>query len=274
MNQSKLFNLKNFLTVGFLALLLGIGAFSFSLWQTPKYKSTVRLIIVFNQDNIDTYTASKSANYIADRLGEVIYSDSFIDSVYKNDPALNDYLGYGSEKRQQAWKKIVKASVLENKGIIVVDSFGSDKYQTGLLSTSIANTLITQHGLYDGSQGKATINAIDNPSIYENWATTKILRDTALGFCAGLLIGLTFIIIFPNHLLFEVRSKKKKMPAYPSYNPASINTAIATEPVAYNEAPARVVAPKKEAEINSEFKTDNPWLEKYYEENLPEKLNR
>lgn len=270
MNSNKLFNLKNFLTVSFLAILLGISAFSFSLWQTPKYKSTVRLIIVFNQDNIDTYTASKSANYIADRLGEIIYSDSFIDLVYKNELALIDSLGYGSEKRQKAWKQIVKAGVLENKGMIVVDSYGSDKQQTALLSASIANTLIAQHGLYDGSQGKATINAIDNPSIYESWALTKILRDSVLGFAVGLLLGLTFIVIFPNHRLFEVQPKKRKNFTYPAYNPPVKQNVNIPQPL-----PA---TPNKPATQNRteepEYRTDNPWLETYYEENLPEKLNR
>jgi hypothetical protein len=240
--------LKNILTVGCLALLLGLVAFSVSLWQTPKYKSTVKLLTVFNQANVDTYTASKTANYITGILGEVAYSDSFVNSVYQSDSNLIDTLGNNSEIRQKNWKKAVKLNILENKGVIIIDTYGDNKYQTNLLSSTIGSVIISQHGLYDGSADRTVIKMIDSPSVYEDWAITKIARDTGIGLLAGLLLGLTLVIIFPSHKLFEFSTKR------------GFENQIDKEPA----QPEITVQPRT---AGDQPKVTNPWLEKYYQEN-------
>lgn len=276
MSSNKHFSLKNILTVGFISLLLGLLAFSISLWQTPRYKSTVKLLAVFNQTNIDTYTASKTANYITGILGEVIYSDTFIDSVYKSDTNLVSSLSANPEQRQKDWKKIIKSKILDNKGIVTIDVFGNDRYQTNLLATNIGYTIISQHGLYDGSADRVSLKMIDVPSIFESWSTTKIISDGLIGLLAGLLLGLTLVIIFPNHRLFEL--KKKTVQSFPFNNyqprPTTQPATTAAEPVATITIPTRIESmPEKimetVAETNSTKTTTNPWLEQYYEENLP-----
>lgn len=265
-----MFKLKNILTVGCLALLLAIAAFSISLWQTPKYKSSSKLLVVFSQDNVDTYTASKTSNYITGILGEVVYSDSFINSVFKSETNLVDNLGNGSEIRQKNWNKIIKVKILENKGILMVDAYGDSKYQTNLLASAISYTLINQHGIYDGSNDRVSLKMIDTPSIYENWSTAKIIRDALIGFLAGLFLGLTFVVIFPNHKLFELSTKEKyhyltaPKPIQP-YQPEKKEPASANPSVSQNQI--------SNQPAYSQAKTNNPWLEKYYEENFPEKLN-
>jgi len=255
MNQNKLLSAKNALTVGFIALLVALAAFSFSLWQTPNYKSTAKLLAVFNQSNIDTYTASKTANYITGILGEVAHSDSFIDSVYQSDADLIDNLGQGSEKRQKSWKKTVKTRILDNKGIIIIDVFGNDKRQVNLLAAAIGNIIISQHGLYDGSQDRVAIKMIDAPSAYESWSDLKIISDTGLGLLAGLLIGFTLIIIFPNHKLFEFKRQERK----------NKKSDVLPEPIQW---PADLPTDTSAARIS------NPWLNQYYEENLRDSFNR
>ena len=275
-----MFKLKNFLTVGFLTVLLTLVAFSISLWQTPHYKATAKLITVFNQDNIDTYTASKTANYITGVLGEVIYSDSFVNSVLKSEPNLINNLGNNSETRQKNWSKMVKVKILENKGVIIIDTYGDNKYQTNLLASAVAYTIINQHGLYDGSQDRVAIKIIDNPTIYEKWTATKIFRDTLIGFLAGLLLGFTLIVIFPNHRLFETSTKRK----YNYQIPAETKTLHQTQteksnPLSNQTTPVQSIsAPntdRQEFSYNrtNPNKTQNPWLEKYYQDNPPEKLN-
>lgn len=252
MSQVKLFRLKNILTVGSIGLIVALFAFSISLWQTPRYKSTVKLLTVFNQGNIDTYTASKTANYITGILGEVVYSDSFIDSVYKSEPGLTNNLGDGSDQRQKNWKKIVKIQILDNKGIMIIDAFGENKYQANLLASTVGYALINSHGVYDGSQDRVIIKMIDTPSVYENWSTSKIMGDTGLGLLAGLLLGFTFIVIFPEHGLFDLK-KRRQEEKYEEIPPADPIAA----PIDYTQG-----------------KISNPWLDQYYQENLPEQYNR
>lgn len=264
MNSPKLLSVKNSLTVGFIGLLVALVAFSFSLWQTPSYKSTVKFLAVFNQSDIDTYTASKTANYITGILGEIVYSDSFINSVYDSNSNIYDRLGQGSEKRQQNWKKIVKTQILDNKGIVIVDVYGNDKNQVNLLASAIGNTIVTQHGLYDGSQDRVTIKMIDLPSVYDGWSTLKIFQDTILGLLAGLLIGITLIVIFPNHRLFEF-NKKELLASFPVAGQPAYQANQYLADNTDNEI-AKKSANEPSTEIST-AKTTNPWLEQYYEEN-------
>lgn len=252
-----------------IGLLLAISAFFFSLWQTPSYKSTVKFLAVFNQSDIDTYTASKTANYITGILGEVVYSDSFINSVYKNGSGLYDRLGQGSETRQKNWAKIVKTQILDNKGIIIVDVYGNDKNQVNELAAAIGNTIIAEHSIYDGSQDRVTIKMIDLPSVYERWSSIKILRDTGLGLLAGLMIGFSFVIIFPYHKLFEFNKHEYPLVNFPVAGNRVYQDYRQTTPI--NEAAAETaIEPLKQSNPPTEssaIKTTNPWLEQYYEEN-------
>ncbi|MFA5021097.1 MAG: hypothetical protein WC517_03495 [Patescibacteria group bacterium] len=280
MNQNKLFSAKNALTVGFIALLIALAAFSFSIWQTPNYKSTAKLLAVFNQSNIDTYTASKTANYITGILSEVAYSDSFINSVYESDANLIDNLGQGSEKRQKNWKKTVKTKILDNKGIIIIDVYGNDQRQVNLLAAAIGNTVISQHGLYDGSQDRVAIKMIDTPSIYEGWSSLKVISDTGLGLLAGLLIGFTLIIIFPNHGLFEFKNKERKNKLSNGFSQSTGQLAVDTTADIKQSViatPSKIEGSRPIIDLPTDAsaaKASNPWLNQYYEENLQDSFNR
>lgn len=277
MNSFRLLTLRNAVTVGFIAILAALVAFSFSLWQTPNYKSTVKLLAVFNQSDIDTYTASKTANYVTGILGEVVYSDSFINSVYLSDPTLKDNLGQGSEARQKAWKKSVKTEIMDNKGIMIIDVYGNDKYQVRQLAASIGRVIISQHAQYDGSENRVTIKMIDTPSIYESWYNIRIVGNAGLGFAVGLLIGFTLIVIFPDHKLFAFDKRGRRYPDLPI---GSADAFQKTEGISTAKQEDRVSEiadiiasseDKSEAGGASEAtaaRTSNPWLNQYYEENL------
>ncbi|MFA5125149.1 MAG: hypothetical protein WC473_05020 [Patescibacteria group bacterium] len=268
MSNYKLFQLKNILTVGLLAILAGLIAFSVSVWTTPRYKSTFKLLTVFNQANIDTYTASKTANYITGIMGEVVYSDSFISTVYASS-GIKDDLGYGSESRLRQWKKTVKTKVLDNKGMMVIDVYGNDKMKTNALANAIAMVIINNHGNYDGSADRATIKMIDQPAIFESWSLTKIIEDSALGVIVGLLLGFTFIVIFPNHRLFESAPKKKYL--YPPVATEPINSGQslpAIEPA--REEPTKEQKndlPQRPGNSFTPPATSNEWLKDYYNNN-------
>ena len=274
MYNNKFFQLKNILTICLLAILAGLVAFSISIWTTPKYKSTFKLLAVSNQSNVDTYTAAKTANYITGILGEVVYSDSLINSVYSANSNLVDDLGYGSERRLRQWKKTVKVNVLENKGLMIVDVYGNDKIKTNSLANTLALVIINNHGNYDGAGDKITIKMIDQPSVYDSWATTKILENTILGLIVGLLLGFTFVVIFPGHRLFKFNKKEKY-----SYPPAKeqknspVAQPAAPQPAQYQPAIRLNAQPQAEQEIPADQQTsaplasNNEWLKDYYNNN-------
>jgi len=252
MESNKILSTKNIFAIIFFAIMVMVLAAVISLWQTPKYKASAKLLTVFNQTNVDPYTASKTANYITGILGEVIYSDSFINSVMKSG-TIEDTLGYGSENRQKKWKKMVETKILDNRGIIIVDAYGDNKYTTARLAEAIGNTLISQHGLYDGSSDSISIKMIDSPTIYEQWSMFKILRDILLGFLAGLLLGLTFVVIFPNHRLFVFQSRSTYQPNKP-----------VDQPQKYQNYPIYQKPAQETTQPTYTPHSDNEWLKGYY----------
>lgn len=203
MESNTFINTKNVLTVICMAILVMLISLTASIILTPKFKSSSKLLVVFNDQSVDTYTASKTSNYIVGILSEVIFSESFVKNVYASNSNLKDTLGIDPEVRQKNWRQAVKIKILENKGIIMIDVYGNDKDQVNQLSNSIAYVLITKHSAYDGSGDKLSLKLIDSPVMFEGWTTIKVIRDSLIGLAAGFLIGLTFIIIFPQHRLFE-----------------------------------------------------------------------
>jgi capsular polysaccharide biosynthesis protein len=177
-----------------------------SIFITPKYKATSKLIVVFNQGNIDAYTASKNSSYITSILAEVVYSNSFIGDVLTNNYNLKDNLGMTNEARQKSWKKMIKISTLDAQGIIIVDSYNNDKYQAYQFAQSVSAVLMSSHGQYDGFGDKVIIKQIDNSSLSDNWYPLQIIKNTILGFLAGLFLGITFIVIFPQQQIFKIFS--------------------------------------------------------------------
>ena len=177
-----------------------------SLLITPKYKATSKLIVVFNQDNTDAYTASKNSSYITGILSEVVYSNSFINSVLTNNYNLKDNLGQTNEARQKTWKKMIKISTLDAQGIIIVDSYNNDKYQAYQFAESVSAIMINNHGQYDGFGDKVTIKQIDNSNLSDNWYPMQLIKNTLLGLLAGLFLGITFIVIFPQQQIFKIFS--------------------------------------------------------------------
>lgn len=206
MHNDSAFNIKNTLTVLFIAVLamgISLGA---SIIITPQYKATSKLIVVFNQGNIDAYTASKNSSYITSILSEVVYSNSFITDVFANNYNLKDTLGMTSEARQKSWKKMIKISTQDAQGIIIVDSYNKDKYQAYQFAQSVSAVLIGSHGQYDGFGDKVIIKQIDTSSLSDNWYPLQIIKNAILGFLAGLFVGITFIVIFPRQQIFKIFS--------------------------------------------------------------------
>jgi hypothetical protein len=171
---------------------------------------------------------------------------------------------------------------MENRGIVIIDVYGENKYQTNLLASAIGSVIISQHGLYDGSQDRVAIRMIDAPSVYESWSNAKIISDTGLGLLAGLLIGLTLIVIFPNHKLFEFKKRNQIRLNFPVSPAQDFPARAVAEPAPQSikeilmektQLPAQAIEADRENE-NSRSRISNPWLDQYYEENLNDQSNQ
>ncbi len=212
MNPENIFNSKNIKTILFITIIVVIFGLVISLVQTPKYKSSAKLLVIFSQTDMNPYTSAQTSNYIAGILEEVIYSDSFIDGVFKTKFDLKNELSFSAEKKAKQWKKMVKAKVEDNKGIITIDVYNKDKEQANNFAQAISYTLITNHSLYHGSGESVSVKMISTPSIAEKWTEPNIPQNLILSLVAGLFAGLTFIIIFPEQELLGFLIGRKMTP--------------------------------------------------------------
>ncbi|MFA5029268.1 MAG: Wzz/FepE/Etk N-terminal domain-containing protein [Patescibacteria group bacterium] len=209
MSSTYLFNAKNIRTIITIGLLVMIASLAVSLLQTPKYKSSVKLLVVVNQENVDPYTASRTADYIANVLTEVVYTNSFIDNTFKSNFNLKDELGIGAETRLKNWKKAVQVKTEENKGIIFINVLNRDRDQANQFAQAISYTVMTKHQLYHGLGDRILIKMIDAPVASDKPDQPRTATNTVLGLVAGIVLGFTLIIIFPEQQLFESIFKPK-----------------------------------------------------------------
>ncbi|NCN07527.1 hypothetical protein GW933_02425 [Candidatus Falkowbacteria bacterium] len=209
MNPENIFNSKNIKTILFITVIVVIFGLVISLIQTPKYKSSAKLLVIFSQEDMNPYTSAQTSNYIAGILEEVIYSDSFIDAVFKtNFDLINDF-SFSPEKKSKQWKKMVKPKLEDNKGIITIDVYHKDKEQANNFAQAISYTLITNHSLYHGSGDNVVVKMISTPSVAEKWSQPNIGQNLFLSLIAGIFAGLTFIIIFPQQEVLNFLLNRK-----------------------------------------------------------------
>jgi capsular polysaccharide biosynthesis protein len=201
MNPENIFNSKNVKTILFITAIVVILGLVISLIQTPKYKSSAKLLVIFSQDNMNPYTSAQTSNYIAGILEEVVYSDSFINAVFKTNFDLENDLGFNQEEKMKSWQKMVKPRLQENKGIITIDVYHNDHEQANNFAQAISYTMITNHSVYHGSGDSVVVKMIGTPNASEKWDQPNIPQNLMLSLIAGVFISLTFIIIFPQQEL-------------------------------------------------------------------------
>ena len=209
MNPENIFNSKNIKTIIFITIIVIILGLVISLTQLPKYKSSAKLLVIFSQEDATSYSSAQTSNYIAGILNEVIYSDSFVNSVFKSNFDLDNDLGFTQEDRMKNWETMVKTKLQENKGIIVIDVYHKNRDQANNFAQAISYTIITNHSLYHGSGDSIAIKMISTPTSPQNWAKPNIPQNLLLSLIAGMFIGLTFVIIFPEQELVNFIFGKK-----------------------------------------------------------------
>lgn len=269
--MNEIFNSKNIKAVAFIAIIVVIISLTISVIQTPKYESSAKLLVVINQDNTDPYTLSRSSDYVAEILSEVIYSHSFISNVFKSEFDLRDELGFNREKRLKNWKKMVGIEIKEGRGIITIDVLHEDKDQANQFAQAISYLLITKHDTYHGLGDKVDIKIIDSPRVSDTLAQPKIIRNSVLGLIVGLILGFTFIIIFPEQMLFGTLFSRGKNNHDETIELTNINPALEfdQEPDTDQEDVSQDVANEDELVMPEEIDPPQNYQEDNYQNNEP-----
>lgn len=213
MYQDPIFSLKNVKAVIVIMVLMIVISGVVSAFTLASYQGTSKLLVVYSSDTADPFTASRNAAYITGLLSEVAYSTHFIDQVVQSDQRVRDDFGANPEARLRTWKNTIAVRTFEDRGIISIAVTHRDRAQADALVHAITDVLATKHQEYHGAAG-ITIKAIDAPSVGNRWELQDITRNLILGAGVGLIMGLTFIIIFPGQriteFLFDFRNFRRE----------------------------------------------------------------
>ncbi|EKD49796.1 MAG: Capsular polysaccharide synthesis enzyme CapA [uncultured bacterium] len=201
-------------------IVMTLASFVFSIVQMPKYKSSTELLVIQeNRADMDSYTAAKSSEQIANTLKEVIYTGSFMQRVFEEGENVKDDFGVDAMERRRKWVKTIDVSTVSNTGFLKIDVYNKDRGQSWLLATAIADILNKNSSDYHGGGRRIQVNVVDPPTLFDKVAKPDIVRNVSVGTILGLIAAVVLSFIFQDQKdlinIFDIISRKKNQNGAP-----------------------------------------------------------
>ena len=173
-------------------LLLGV---IFSLFRPLEYSSTVRLLIIQQLGAVDAYTASRSAERVAEDITNVVYTSTFFDKVMAASSQIDqNYFPSDEVKRRKVWGKTVSATVTRGTGLLQIVVYHPDTAQAELIARALSSVIVTEGWQYT-SGGSISIQLVDEP-LSSRWPVRpNIPLNAFAGGVLGGLAGVGFVLL-------------------------------------------------------------------------------
>lgn len=180
-----------------ITVLFTVISFGVSVLQTPKFRSTVKLLIIQKQrQTLDAYAAARSAQTVGEILSKMVYTSSFFDRVMLSGFKIKDDFSKDPEKRKKEWKERVSARVIDETGTIQVDVWHPDPRQAEQLAYGIAYVMINYGTEYHGGGTQIEIKMVDLPWTSDSPVKPNVIQNIAAGFVLGLFVSGALVILF------------------------------------------------------------------------------
>ncbi len=167
-----------------------------SFVQPLEYSSTTRVLATQELGSTDAYTASRSAERIAEDLATVIYTTSFYDKVFGSDYGLDEsyFVPDNERKKRMKWKKAIATSVSRSTGLLTIKVYHTDVNQGELLAFALTDVLVHDGWRYT-SGGNITVQVVDDP-LNSAWPVRpNLLVNAFSGFVLGALAAIAYVLI-------------------------------------------------------------------------------
>lgn len=189
---------KHWFWIFLAVIVLTAASFGFSVYQTPKYRASARLLVIQKQGNrLDAYTAARSAMAVGEVLSKVIYTSSFYDEVMNSGFKIDKkYFPEDVEKQKKLWKETVTGRTVDESGAVQVDVFHPDAGQAKEIVYGIAYVMINSGARYHGGGDQIEIKMIDAPSVSEKPVKPDVLQNVVGAFGLSLLASISLILLF------------------------------------------------------------------------------
>lgn len=163
-----------------------------------EYRTSFSLLIIQKQD-LDGYTASKSAERISASLSQVMYTASFAQSVQdrvRQAGLTSTTLFYATDEQKQRdeWKRHIETRVLPDVGLLKVSVYHQDRASSAAIANALALVLVEQAPTYLGNDS-VTLKTVDFPLTTKRPARPNVV----INILGGMLLG--FVGAFGYHWL-------------------------------------------------------------------------
>ena len=185
---------------GWLTILLSgvIGmalAIVLSMIRPLDYSLTTQILITQELGAVDAYTASRSAERIADDLANVVYTSTFFDKVMASGYTIDTkQFSTDAIKRRTQWKDAISAYDSRSSGLLSITAYNPDVTQAQELAQAVAYVLTTQGWTYT-SGGNITVQVVDEPLNSRYPVRPNLLINGISGIVLGLLGASGYILI-------------------------------------------------------------------------------
>lgn len=160
-----------------------------------EYSSTTRILITQELGVVDAYTASRSAERIADDLASVVYTSTFFDKVMASGYNVDaTYFSDDEITRRKQWEKAIAPSVSRSSGMLSLTAYHRDVTQAEELAQAVAYVLTTQGWTYT-SGGNITVQVVDEPLNSRYPVRPNLFVNGFSGLVLGVFGGAGYLLI-------------------------------------------------------------------------------
>lgn len=185
-------NWPRILLYGFIGLVV---ATLLSFIRPLEYSATTRIGITQELGSVDAYTASRSAERIADNLSAAVYFTSVFNELLDSYPAIDEsYFGTTERRRRDRWADAISTSVTRGNGLLTIRVYHTNSDQAALISGAIAEYLAQEGWRYTSGSG-ISIQVVDDV-LTSTWPVRPNIPMNAFsGFLLGGLAGTGYVLI-------------------------------------------------------------------------------
>lgn len=185
---------KTIAVSGLITMLLAAGL---SFVRPLEYSSTMRLHIIHEAGgSVNPFDAIRTAERIAENLGQIIYTSSIFDRVI-NTPGFNIDKAYFEEneaKRREQWQNMVNTQVTHETGFLEIAVFHEDKDQASEIARAIGFILTTEGNRFFGGQ-QLVIQVVDTPLQSRFPVRPNIPLNAFLGAVVGVVLSSLYLVM-------------------------------------------------------------------------------
>lgn len=172
-----------------------IAGLGLTLSQPFEYRSTAQMIVVHENEGLDSYTASRAAERSATTLSHVVATTSFFESVLAEDPEIQDVFGTTDAERRKHWNESISVSVTPDTGVLTLSAYSASAAQAEKIVSASAKTLATHQWRYLGAGTSAAVQLIDAPFTSTNPVRPNVPLMIGGSLVVGVLLGMGIVIV-------------------------------------------------------------------------------